>query len=144
MRIRDKSAGGVLSVTLHDLLRNLGEHGSTLEWAVMFLRAIASPESGVDMLQLERQINSSPNGYRISWDELCVLSTKLAEILETLIVASPDLSGLTRYKSDREYYDNCCVVLEAIDASYWQIYHTDPNVLKSVAVNFKEVQWAEV
>lgn len=122
----------ILSVNLNDILDCI-THGDQFCWSFLWLEAIGSLES-MTMLDFEKKINKSSNGYVTNWEELLILSKSFDQIIEVLLIADKDKSKLKRYTNDDEMYSICDLSIELVDSSYW-IIHSNQFSLKNMINN---------
>jgi hypothetical protein len=127
----------VLSVELKHILTKI-QHGAKFKWSILWLDAIG--DLGRSMPAFEKEINNSPNGFLTGWDELLVLSVKLHQIIDMVLIGDTDEGKLKRYASDQEMYLACEYTIELIDSSYW-IVHTKAGQQLGV---FQELDGAEL
>ncbi len=139
IRILD-SEGDVVSVNLNDIL-DVIDFGDSLHWSILFLWATGNLGEDKSMPLFERDIFKSENGLFISWQELKSLSNKFDQVIDLTLIGCKNKNFLRRYKTDREKYDNCDVVIKMIDSSYWEIYAKDECLIKKVKEMFNETEY---
>jgi len=85
-----------------------------LEWRLVELDAVAKPDSGLDLRDLERRIDEvQPLGLALSWRDLKNLADQVDHVIECLLV------GVA--KSEDSPY-RIRVIVEALDSTEWQIF----------------------
>jgi hypothetical protein len=77
IRIHD-DVDRVVSVELTDILVEV-QDGSSYHWAILYLEATGHLGEGKSMPIFEKQINSSKDGLKISWEELNALAKSLTK-----------------------------------------------------------------
>lgn len=127
----------VLSVGLHDILCYI-DNGSQFTWSMLWIEGIGDLENKT-MLDFEKEVNKSNNGYAVGWKDLLNLSTSFNQLFEVLLIADKDESKIKRYSSDDEMYHRCDLVIELIDSSYW-IIHSNQISLDSMIENLPGVK----
>ncbi len=123
----------VLSISLLDVLKQLGDT-DTCSWKLLWLEATGRLIEG-DILDLEQKVNSSENGYIISFSELMKLAESIDQIIELVLIGSSDINTLRRYESDEEMRSTCDYCIELVDSSYWEINSADNKFITLLTNN---------
>lgn len=97
-------------VTLNDILRLV--NGSGLKWHLMDIEAISRRDAGLDVLELEREVNASSDGRAFTDLELRALSRKLDQVIECRIVGMNQEHGPDNGRVP-------VVVISAFDSTEW-------------------------
>ncbi|GAA1867465.1 hypothetical protein [Asanoa iriomotensis] len=78
------------------------------QWRMLYLEAMTRPDCPIDVLDVERSIDKSPQGLSYAWPDLVSLADQLFQTIEIAIVAFDDAH-------------RCVLVVECLDSSYWRI-----------------------
>lgn len=128
----------VLSVELKDVLDCVTD-GEEYKWSILWLEAIGNTGRKT-MLDLETQVKSSKEGFKIDWKSLTDLANQLDQVIEILLIGDKNDNKLKRYSSNEEMYSNCYCTIELIDSSYWIIYSKSNAVLSRMKSNLLGVE----
>jgi hypothetical protein len=90
-----------------------------LLWKILWLTAVSKKD--VNIVDLENEINPSKQGKIISLQELKMLLEGILDLQEILLIADFDLACLYRYSNDEDMLENCAIVIEKFDSSYWLV-----------------------
>lgn len=71
-------------VSLEAILAELD--GTGVEWWIVDLQAVGEPGSGLDVLELEKEVRRKPEGLALSDLELRALATQFHQVIECEIV----------------------------------------------------------
>jgi hypothetical protein len=139
IRISD-DLNNVISVKLQDILEEIQE-GFLFNWSILFFDAKGHLGEGKSIIDFGKKINNSEKGLFVSWEELNLLSKKLDEIIDIIIIGCKDKTLLHRYKEDREMYETCDVVIEMFDSYFWEIFSKDIKLINILAKKFKKIEF---
>lgn len=140
IEIKDRDAQGGLTVELTHILNLLAPEGRPLSWAILDLEATGDLGGGKDMLDLEQEIEQSPTGLLMSWDELVSLARAFFQVINTVIVGCKDAASVPKLHPEENLYASSEIVLEAIDSSLWRVYARDDKVLRRLQKAFRDVE----
>lgn len=112
----------ILSVSLKDVLDCVSSKPE-LHWTILWFEGIGGFKE-FSALEFERLIKNSSKGHSLQMEELYTLSDSLDQLLEIIVIGDRDESNLKRYDSDDDMIQNCDLVLELVDSSYWVIHST--------------------
>lgn len=138
IRISD-GRGEVLGPTLRDILLEMEEEVS-LHWCLLFIDGTPAKGQGEFLENYRPQVNASPNGIIVSWQELLTLSDKFFQMFETIILGCKKQETLHRYQDDQEMYNSCDVVIELVDCAFWEVYAKKPKIIRRLQSKFKEIE----
>ncbi|MGA8163781.1 MAG: hypothetical protein WB791_02005 [Waddliaceae bacterium] len=138
------SKHGVLSVTLLDVLKCLGNRGEELYWSIHYLYATGNLGKGKSILDLENQINDSPTGMVISWKDLTKLAGKFDQVIDTVIVGNKSFKNVMKANNDKDAYRKNDIVLDLFDGAYWRVSSQDKRIFKAFEEKFSEVEIKDV
>jgi hypothetical protein len=140
IEIKDEDNRGSLAVALIDLLDLLKREGHQLTWSILELEATGDPNRlPRDMLDLEQEVEQSPNGVIMSWEELVILATAFCEVLNAVIVGCKDATLIPHLQPNADLYTPCEIVLEAIDSTLWRVYARDDQIIQRLQTTFRNV-----
>lgn len=140
IEIRDKTAPGVLTLTLRDLLAFFEDRGPHLVWSILDLEAVGDPDKlKIELLELERKARESPHGFILKWEDLVALAESLVDVWGTLIAASDTADSIPRLTHGTEQFEPCEVALEAFDSSFWRVYARDDAIIRKLESSFHDV-----
>lgn len=128
----------VLSVELKDVLDCVTD-GEEYEWSILWLEAIGNTGRKT-MVEMETQVKSSKEGFKIDWKSLIDLANQLDQVIEILLIGDKNAHKLKRYSSNEEMYSNCYCTIELIDSSYWIIHSKSNAVLNRMKSNLLGVE----
>lgn len=137
IRILDKK-NNVVSVELQDILKEISD-GELLNWAVLYLEATGHLDDGRSIRAFEEQIINSENGFFINWNELNKVSKKINQIIDITLLGCKNKNDLRRYENSQAMYENCDIVIEMIDSSYWEIFSKNEQLIAKLASKFINV-----
>lgn len=118
-----------MDIKLSDILNEI-PNGNLMNWSILFMDALVSLDNGEAKHLFGDDVNESEKGLNISWKDLQKLAEQLFEDLEMLIIGGHELERLHRYKTDREMYESCDVVIEMIDTGYWELFSSDAQLIE--------------
>jgi hypothetical protein len=121
IEIRDGIDKGALTVDLKDILSVIGEEGASFEWRIEHIEAVASPQSGLDILRLEREVRNAFGGFRISWSELNRLAGLIYQTINCRVVTNGMLS------------------IEVEDSGRWILTAEEESILKRCHERFRSI-----
>ncbi len=124
----------VLDISLADFLKTI-KIGNEYLWSILWLRGV-SFEGKKSAIEVEEEIDSSENGLIETWDELLEMSLNFSQIIEIIIIGDKNNSVLKKYSKNIEMYNNCEVVIELVDSSYWLFYSKNKELMELVKRNF--------
>ncbi len=138
IRISD-TANNVLTVSLSDILEEISS-SSLLQWSILFVDGTLKSKQGKSLNEYEAIINKSENGLRISLNELKLISDSFCQMYETIVLGCKDVNLLRRYKSEKEMYLACDVVIDLIDCVFWEVYSKDLDFIQKLKGKFKDTE----
>lgn len=125
---------------LPTLLKELGSEGLKLNWALLYLYATGDLGENKSIIDFENDIEKSPHGFCLSWQELNQLANKLDQVFDILIVGAISTDMIRKYKEDKDLYLNSYIVFELIDGSCWEVYSEDTSFIEKLAARFIDVK----
>jgi len=125
LEITDDNDSGYLSFDLADILIVFGKDGLFQEWRIESLEAVAKPSSGLDVLELERQVKAVNGGLVISWTDLQNISKSIFQTINGKFTGS---SG-------------ACI--EAQDSSRWLVSCQNSEIASRIRARFERVKEVE-
>lgn len=141
IRIYD-NINDVVSVNLSDILEEI-ENGNLYTWSILFLDATGNLGENKSMPLFEDYIRESEKGFFIDWDDLKILAKKFTQVIDIDLLGCKNIDLIKRYKSDREMYETCDIVIQMIDSSYWEIFSINNNLIDKFSTKFKEIKLLE-
>jgi len=132
----------VISVNLRHILKEI-TNGKKLNWAILYIDVILKPNSDIPIVQLEKQINHSQNGYEINWKNLTQFAEKIHQEIDITIIGFKNKENMHRYKEDREMYETCDIVIEIIDGGFWEVFSKDKDLILKLKEKFKDIELLE-
>ncbi|WP_445453147.1 hypothetical protein [Flavobacterium sp. 25HG05S-40] len=127
----------VLKVTLADILKCISEP-DFYKWKILWFEGIWNLDESI--LDFEDTINNSENGVSYNFTDLLILSNNINQIMEIILVGDKDMDKLVRYQEDVEMYENCEMVLELVDSSYWEINTSNAKFSDNLIKSFENVE----
>ncbi len=139
IRISD-GEGDVLRVKLSDILNTIS-NGKLFHWAILYLWATGDLGEGKSMPAFEESIKNSEKGLLISWEDIQLLSKQFYQVIEIGLIGCKNKSLLHRYKDNHVMYEQCDIVIEMIDSSYWEVFSKDPDLIERLGEKFKQIEF---
>lgn len=137
IRILDKENNHV-SVDLTDILMGVAD-GNELYWSILFIDAIGHLGKWGTIPDFEKRVNDSEKGLFMSWEDLNELSNLFEEIVDIIIIASPNSKNLKRYQDDEKMYQSCDIVIVKFDSSFWEVFSNNPKFIEGLSNKFNKV-----
>jgi hypothetical protein len=78
--------------------------------------------AGRNILDLEQEIQRSPKGLLVSWNELVQLARAFFQVFNAVIVGCRDVTAIPELHPEGDLYQSSEIVLEVIDSSLWRVY----------------------
>ena len=104
-------------VTLDEILHVID--GQEVDWRLIDFEAIALPDSGLDVLSLERAVFGSGEGLLFTYDALLELAQGLDQVINCEILGfvrgAPEMAG------------EAVVILQALDSTEWVLAVDEPQ-----------------
>lgn len=107
-----------VEITFHKILAAIPSSQQLL-WKILWLTAVSKEH--LNIVDLEKDINSSKEGKPISIPALEILLEDILDLQEILLIADWDANRLHRYSEDEDMLKNCAIVIEKVDSSYWLV-----------------------
>ncbi len=139
IRILDKKSN-IVSVTLSEILNEI-DNGDQYVWSIIDLYAMGDLGKDISITEFEDVIQSSPNGYFMSWRELISFSNKLNLLINILVIGSKNKYLLVYNRDYRVMYETCNIVIEMIDSAFWEVFSLDEHYIDRLALKFKDVEF---
>lgn len=139
IRILDKH-NRVVSVKLLDIL-DMIPNGESFHWAILWSDITPRKGDGEFIMNLEQQVNKAENGLSIDWEELKSLTKKIHQEIDLAVIGCSNKENLHRFKNDREMYEQCDIVIEMFDTSYWRVFSKDDDLIERLGKKFKDVEF---
>lgn len=141
LRLRDND-NGMVRVELPEIFGEI-DNGGQFYWSILFVYVTGHLGEGMSISSFEQQVNKSERGYILNWKELNELVVKFYDVMEIVIIACKDKDCLIRYENDEEMYENCDIVIEMFDSTFWEIFSKNSNLIDRLASKFEEVEFLE-
>lgn len=110
-----------------------------MNWAILWIEAVGKSDDDLDMVSLENKINDVNNCTLFSWEELFMLSNRLTQVINLVLIGDSNLANIKRYQSDSEMFSNCKFTIELVDSSYWLIHFKSRDFLESLNKSLKGI-----
>ncbi|MBS0625366.1 MAG: hypothetical protein JSS32_04880 [Verrucomicrobia bacterium] len=81
------------------------------------------------------------NGLIVDFGQLIELSCKIFQEIDVLLIGCRNKACLHRYKSDREMYETCDVVIEMIDGGFWEIFGKDTRWIDQLSKKYQRIEF---
>lgn len=124
-----------LTVSLSDITSEILD-GNKYFWDILWIYDDFSNENN----KLQDEIEKSISGINLSWDMLLKLSKNFVSLVDIEIIANKDPKKNIKYKSDQSMYENCDIVIQLIDSSYWIVTSKDEDLIERLSKKFKNVK----
>lgn len=109
----------ILDLELSDILKLIPD-GSDYQWKILWIEAVSKQNDDLDIISLEKKVKI--NGLKLSFKELKILSSKLYQIIEFVLVGKKDdIDKINKSLSDNLMKRESDFFIELIDSSYWEI-----------------------
>ncbi len=126
----------LLALDLVDLLALVAPEGRQLVWAILELEG----EGVLPDDRYRQEIEASPTGAVVNWDELVAIAHALKQVIWGVFVGCTDASAVPSLHPDADLYNPSEIVIEAIDSTYWRVYARDDRVLQRLGAAFRDVK----
>jgi hypothetical protein len=146
IEIRDKNEPGIPDANLSQVLGLLTREGPSLSWSILDLYAVGDLGEGFGMLDLEEKIQASPEGVALPWEIIFDLSHKFRDIYDLVLVGyhDPYVPKLGPDNPMSHLYENCEIVIERFDSTYWRIFARDDDVVDKLKKSFTDTEIVEM
>ena len=141
IRISDSIDNGI-SVSLFDILSEV-LNGNIYQWSILFLDAGGNLGENVSIVDFCEEIRISEKGLIVSWDSLNSLVKNFSWINDIVLIGCTDEARIKKYKSDREMYESCDIVIVMFDSSYWEVFSKDHKFISRLSSKFKDLVFLE-
>ncbi|MBJ7518750.1 MAG: hypothetical protein JHC84_03540 [Solirubrobacteraceae bacterium] len=110
-------------LTMPEILAALPPEASSLQWCVLDLGDVTADDaSGLNVLEMEDRVFSSPTGLYLSFDELSDFARSTRQVIDGLFVATrPSAPPIQRDEADASILDQSVAVVAAWDSSFWLV-----------------------
>jgi hypothetical protein len=83
----------------------------------------ARPESDLNVLELERRVESSPHGVAMAWPSVSELLSQLVQVIDGTFIGSRDPAAVPRYPETplEVVHRDEELVVTAFDSSWWWV-----------------------
>ena len=105
-----------------------------IKWRLFNLLAVGKLDK-VKIIDLEKLVSNSENGYEIDFSFLEELAVGLDDIQEILITGS-SLYSRNLNITGKDAYENFDYWLELVDSSYWEVFSKNESFIKLVKSEF--------
>lgn len=114
-------------LTMPRVLAGLPPEASELQWHILDLGdVVASDGSGLNVLELEKQVLASPTGLGMSFAELSNFACETLQVIDGLFVATARNSEPPRRTdADATIVARCEAVVAAWDSTFWLLCAPD-------------------
>ena len=139
LRISDLDEKGFLAVTMADLLSIVGRGGERLTWIIWDLAISGFLEGGKAVQELEQESAAAPHGIIATWTELWSLASQLTQVRDGLFGGCSNPSGFPQIGDENALFDTCEIVLQAVDAGWWEVRVRDDALVRKLQEAFRDV-----
>lgn len=138
LRISDIKDGKC--IPLSEVLENV-PYANQLNWALLWCDVTPIKEEGKPIIELQKKINESKDGFPCTFESLVDLSKRVFQEIEMLIIGCRIKNNLHRYEEDQKMYETCDIVIEMIDGGFWEIFSKDINWIDRLAKKYKAIEF---
>lgn len=128
-----------IHVKLLDILDGI-DNGNKYYWSILEIEASGYLGEGKNYMQLEEEVQTSPNGFFINWEELKDLSRKLDQVIWITIIGCTNKDLLKRYDNDQEMYTVCDFVIEVFDGGCFEIFSKEKTFIEFLIRGFNKTE----
>lgn len=137
-KIKIMDSGEILTFDLVDILNCIKDIGSNYNWAILDIYLTSKQNSNLNVLELEKEVNSKDEFFKISFVDLLKLSGKFNQVIDGKFIAS---RGDFKNRIDiKDIEEKCDIVIEAIDSSYWTVFSKDSRIIELLTSTFEKVE----
>lgn len=110
-------------LTMPEVLAALPPEASLLQWCVLDLGDVTADDaSGINVLEMEERVFSSPTGLHLSFDELSDFARSTRQVIDGLFVATqPSAPPVQRDEADAAILEQSVAVVAAWDSTFWLV-----------------------
>lgn len=140
IEVKDTDAQDGAVIDLAKILDLLTPNEHRLFWTILDLEATGELGDGRNMLDLEEEIEQSPSGLHVSWDELVSLAHTFLQVINAVIVGYNRADSVPTLESRSNLYRSNEIVLEMIDSTVWRISAKDDGLIQKLQTALREVE----
>jgi hypothetical protein len=137
-KIKIMDSGEILSFDLVDILNCIKDIGGNYNWAILDIYITSKHNSNLNVLELENEINSKDELFKISFVDLLNLSSKINQVIDGKFIASK--GDFNKIIDIIELEEKCDIVIEAIDSTYWTVFSKDRRIIELLKSKFEKVE----
>jgi len=97
------------------------DRASTLVWYLRDLEIVGNGLRGLSVPDLESQVDNTPDGFRLTWEELVKLMGDAADIHDLIATAHPTEVTMDLPSLETSGYSGCAVVIEIFDSGTYKV-----------------------
>ena len=140
IKIKDEINKDFLSVTLFELLKNIQHYGDKFTWSIYELDATGNLGEGCSLPELEDKIDSLESGFIMCWNDLLVMSSKLSQVINLILIASNVNQAFEKYEDSNDWRKKYPIIVEIVDGDYWEVYSSNENLIDSLEKKYKDTE----
>ena len=122
--------GNSLIVNLDSVLLNIQDND--FFWSILDFDGIGPFPNEMPIDEFCKKVLNQDHGFLFSWQELVIFSKIIYDCYNCIIVAVKNLEDLDRIKITNNNYENCMLVLELFDSTYWNINIKNNSFVKDI------------
>lgn len=132
-------------ITLPMILKQIEQEGKNLQWSILSLSVMGDLGEDKPVPEFQKRIMEAPEGYLLSWNELCEMSHKFLIVINCVLIGCKDkqtIINLVEKYSDEKYKDSgglfqeCEIAVEIDDGDFLNIYAKTPKIVERVVKRF--------
>jgi hypothetical protein len=135
--VKDHDERGILAFDLVEIILFLSPLLGDVEWHVVELEARG--RGRINILDLEAQIESNPNGLKIGTEELIRIASDFFQVIDIILVVPKPGVPMPRLPTNSKYYESTRLVLFCIDTSVWGVTTDEEAIHDLIRSKYKVV-----
>jgi hypothetical protein len=114
-------------------------------WSVLDFDGIGHGPAGLGYAEFRDKVNSSPQGYVMSWGQVREFAAGVRQCFDLLLVAARDRRLLDPERFAADDFAGCLLVLTASDSTWWAVeIEADTEATSGLAAGLRARYGAEM
>jgi len=113
-------------VSLYDILQSIPDNNWV--WKILVFEGVGYAPNNMTIPEFEELINSSDEGYNMTWKELNTFAKAMGDIYDFVLIATETSSDIV-YKNIEDKniskYSDCKILIEIFDSTTWELRISD-------------------
>ena len=101
--------------------------GEKYRWRIKWLQAVGRLSGGWNMMDLERQVKSVPDGLQVEWNQLKDLANHMDDVHE-IFIAATQVARSNEHTAGSGEPENIALTIELFDSNHWFLQTVDRSI----------------